>query len=285
MERESLLALLTLLLGGLALQLFAAWPHRRVLLSWSRQLERRQWLALWGPIAPALCVAAWLCGWALSQPDPVPYRVDRFIFLLCVPMVVIGLRALCRAVWSLCRSPDHYAIATVGVLKPRIVVAPDLERVLDPRAFAAAMAHERAHLRHRDPLRIWLAQFVTDLQWPWGSAHRRYTSWLAALENARDDEARAAGVDGADLAAAVLGSLRLQMAKPGPHATLTGESPALPARIERLLQPLPQTTPPRETPWLVLLGSLSLVLLLALDVGAAWGGRLIAPLVAIGSGL
>jgi hypothetical protein len=59
----------------------------------------------------------------------------------------------------------------------------------------------------------------------------------------------------------------------------------LPARIERLLQPLPQTVAPRETPWLVVLGSLSLALLLALDVGATWGGRLIAPLVAIGFGL
>lgn len=284
MERETLLMLLMLLLGGLALQLFSAWPPRRVFLSWSRPLEQRQWRALWSPLVPALCVAAWLLGWALSQPDPVPYRVDRFIFLLCVPFLAIGLRALSRAVWSLWRSPDDYAIATVGVLKPRIVVAPGLERVLDPHAFAAAVAHERAHLRHRDPLRIWLAQFVTDLQWPWGSAQRRYTSWLAALENARDDEARAAGVDGADLAAAVLGSLRFQMANPG-YATLTGESPALPARIERLLRPLPQTTPPRETHWLVVLGSLSLALLLALDVGAAWGWRLIAPLVAMGSGL
>ena len=285
MERETLLMLLMLLLGGLALQLFSAWPHRRVFLSWSRPLERRQWRALWSPLVPALCVAAWLLGWALSQPDPVPYRVDRFIFLLCVPFLAIGLRALARAVWSLWRSPDDYAIATVGVLKPRIVVAPGLERVLDPHALAAAVAHERAHLRHRDPLRIWLAQFVTDLQWPSGSAQRRYTSWLAALENARDDEARAAGVDGADLAAAVLGSLRFQLANPGPYATLTGEAPALPARIERLLRPLPQTTPPRETHWLVVLGSLGLALLLALDVGAAWGGRLIAPLVAIGSGL
>jgi Zn-dependent protease with chaperone function len=284
MERESLLVLLMLLLGGVALQLFAAWPHRRLALSWSRQLERRRWLSLWGPIVPALCVAAWLCGWALSQPDPVPYRVDRLIFILCVPFAAIGLRALFRAGWSLWRSPDDYAIATVGVLRPRIVIAAALAEVLDRGAYEAALAHERAHLQHRDPLRIWLAQFVTDLQWPWGSAQRRYSSWLAALENARDDEARAAGIDGADLAAAVLGSLRLQIAHSGPHAMLTGDPSALPARIERLLQPLPEFPPPRETPWFVVLGSLVLLLLIALDVGAVWGARLIAPFVALGTG-
>jgi hypothetical protein len=285
MERESLLTLLTVMLGGTVLQMFAAWPHHRVVLSWARQLERRRWLALWGPIVPALCVAAWLCGWALSQPDPVPYHVDRLIFILCVPFVAIGLRALFRAIWSLWRSPVDYAIATVGVLMPRIVIAPALAEILDRRAYEAAIAHENAHLRHRDPMRIWLAQFVTDLQWPWRSAECRYTSWLAALENARDDEARAAGIDGADLAAAVLGSLRLQIANSGPHATLTGDPAALPARIERLLQPLPESMPPRDIPWVVVLGSLGLALLIALDVGAAWGAKLIAPLVALGAGI
>jgi len=284
MERESLLTLLMLMLGGMVLQIFAAWPHRRVVLSWARQLERRRWLALWAPIVPALCVVAWLCGWALSQPDPVPYHVDRLIFILCVPFVAIGLRALFRAIWSLWRSPVDYAIATVGVLRPRVVIAPALAEALDRRAYEAAMAHENAHLRHRDPLRIWLAQFVTDLQWPWRSAQRRYSSWLAALENARDDEARASGIDGADLAAAVLGSLRFQMANSGAHATLTGETPSLPARIERLLRPLPESSQPREMPWSVVVGSLCLVLLLALGLGAAWGARLIAPLVALGGG-
>src|ERR1700736_3053942 len=84
-ERESLLVTLILLLGGLALQLFAAWPTHRVGLSAARQLERRRWFALWFPIAPALLVVAWLCGWALSQPDPVPGHVGRLIFIACGP--------------------------------------------------------------------------------------------------------------------------------------------------------------------------------------------------------
>jgi hypothetical protein len=283
-ERESLLVMLILLLGGLAIQLFVAWPDHRVRLSASRQLERRRWFALWFPIAPALLVAAWLCGWALSQPDPVPGHVGRVIFIACAPFVVVGVRALVRAAWSLWRSPAGYAIATVGLFRPRIVIAPELTRLLDERALQAAFAHERAHLRHRDPLRIWLAQFVTDLQWPWGSAQRRFTRWLATLEHARDDEARATGIEGADLAAAVLGSLRLQLGTHGTGATLIGEMPALPIRIARLLQPLSETPARRETPGLVIIGSLFIALLLAVVVGVVWGERLIAPLIAMSGG-
>jgi hypothetical protein len=283
-ERESLLVTLMLLLGGLAIQLFAAWPNHGAGLSPSRQLERRHWFALWFPIAPALIVAAWLCGWALSQPDPVPGHVGRLMFIACVPFVVVLVRALARAACSLRRSPGRYAIATVGLLKPRIVIAPELPRVLDERALQAAFAHERAHLEHRDPLRIWLAQFVTDLQWPWGSAQRRFRCWLAALEHARDDEARAAGIEGADLAAAVLGSIRFQRGTAGTGATLTGETPVLPARIARLLQPLPETPPFRETRGIVVIGSLLVALLLAVESGVAWGERLIAPLIAISGG-
>ena len=183
MERESLLAMLIVLLGGLALQLFAAWPGRINNRSAARQLERLHWLALWWPAAPALTVAAWLCGWALSQPDPVRAHVGRLIFIATVPFVIVGGRALVRAAWSLYQAPRIYAIVTVGLLRPRIVVAPELAKTLDEQALRAALAHERTHVRHRDPLRIWLAQFVTDLQWPWGSARRRFTCWLATLEH------------------------------------------------------------------------------------------------------
>src|SRR5208282_1213855 len=125
-ERESLLATLIVLLGGSALQLFAVWPGRIDIKSASRQLERLHWLALWWPAAPALTVAAWLCGWALSQPDPVPAHVGRLIFIATVPFVIVGGRALVRAAWSLYQAPRIYAIVTVGLLRPRIVVAPEL---------------------------------------------------------------------------------------------------------------------------------------------------------------
>src|SRR5580692_2323767 len=244
MERESLLTVLTILLGGVALQVIGAW-----LSAYSRrkpgfELERAAWLRLWRPLAPALIVAAWLCGWALSQPDPVPARVGPLVFIVCAPFVLIGMRAILRAGWSLLGSPEQFGIATIGLIRPHIVFAPELARLLDDRAIQAALAHERAHVRHRDPLRIWIAQFVTDLQWPWISAQKRFERWLAALERARDDEARAEGIEGADLAAALVASVRfhrnmtIAAGAAGACARLTGDRSALEERVARLLQPL-----------------------------------------------
>lgn len=283
MERESLLVVLIILLGGMAMQVFAAVPTGGGHETLSRRREIRLWLGLWWPLATALTVAAWLCGWALSQPDPVPGHVSGLIFLLAAPFLAIGLRALVRAGWSLCHTPRELGIATVGIVSPHIVIAPELEQALDPRALRAALAHERMHILHRDPLRIWLAQVVTDLQWPWGSAQRRFTDWLAALELARDDEARAHGVDGADLAAAVLGSVRFQAHSPRAVATLIGRPEALPLRIARLLAPLPASaaTPGADLPYVALTGALTLVWSSAILLGLACGEPLVDTLLAL----
>jgi Zn-dependent protease with chaperone function len=282
-ERESLLATLIVLLGGLALQLFAVWPGRIGRQSALRPQERLHWVAIWWPAAPALTVAAWLCGWALSQPDPVPAHVGVLIFIAAAPFGIVGVRAIVRAAWSLWHSRRAYGIATVGLLWPRIVIEPEFAAALDDRAMQAALAHERTHVRHRDPLRIWLAQFVTDLQWPRPSAQLRFTGWLATLEQARDDEARARGVEGADLAAAVLGALRFQVASSPSAATLTGRPDALAARIARLLQPLPEIPPEEEPPYLILAAGLAVVWLVAIMLGVSCGERLIDSLLAMSS--
>jgi Zn-dependent protease with chaperone function len=164
MERESLLTVLMILLGGMALQLIGAGLSSRFRSSRFCEPERAAWFRLLWPLIPALLVAACLCGWALSQPDPVPDRVGPLVFIVCVPFGSIVVRALFRAAWSLLRTPERLGIATIGLIRPRIVVAPELARLLDDRAMLAALAHERAHVRHLDPLRIWIAQFVTDLQ-------------------------------------------------------------------------------------------------------------------------
>jgi Zn-dependent protease with chaperone function len=283
-ERESLLTLLIVFLGGVTLQLFAAWTWRDGSDSVSRSVERRRWLALWWPAVPTTVVAAWLCGWAFSQPDPVLDPVGPFLFFACAPFGAVVLRAVVRAGWSLARSPGDCGVATVGLLRPHIVFSPQLARRLDDRAVEAALAHERAHVRHYDPLRVWVAQLVTDLQWPWNSAQNRFTSWLTALEIARDDEARAAGVDGADLAAALVGSLRFQSAKRCTGGVgLIGQPEVVQARIARLLRPLPNAVSPREPSRLATATFLVLTLGLAMGLGVAWGERVIGPLLALSS--
>lgn len=283
MERESLLCVLIVLLGGLALQCSAVWFKAEDGASDARQLERLRWFALWRPIVAALFVAAALVGWATSQPDPVPDRVGPLVFVIGAPFALIFLRAAFRATWSLLRPAGDYSIATVGILRPRVIVAPELAQSLDEQALEAALAHERAHARHWDPLRIWIGQFAADMQWPWACGERRFTAWLAALEHARDDEARTEGVDGAALAAAVLGSLRFQTEGRGVEARLTGDEADLQARIARLLEPLSNTPNQQGPSPLKVAGSLTLGYALALAFGAAFGEMLIRPLLALTS--
>jgi len=283
MEREFLLTVLTILLGGLALQLVGGWISTHVRSRSGHEFEHAAWLRLWRPLAAALVVVAWLCGWALSQPDPVPHHVGPLVFIVCAPFALIGIRAVVRAGWSLLASTRGLGIATVGLIYPRIVVAPELAALLDERALRAALAHERAHVRHWDPLRIWIAQFVTDLQWPWASARRRFETWLAVLEHARDDEARAQGIDGSDLAAALVASIRFHRnIRAGVCAQLTGhDRSVLEQRVDRLLRPL-DTAPKRTTPTaLQLTLFLMLALLAALALGRVYGEQVVDLLLSL----
>jgi beta-lactamase regulating signal transducer with metallopeptidase domain len=167
-------------------------------------------------------------------------------------------------------------------MRPHIVVAPELAQFLDDRAMRAALAHERAHVRHLDPLRIWIAQFATDLQWPWSSAQTRFEAWLAALEHARDDEARREGVDGADLAAALVASIRFHRdSAVGICAPLIDNRSALEERIARLLQPLTSPSDNARTTLQVAV-LLTLALMGAVALGALYGERLVVgPLLAV----
>ena len=295
MERESLLAIMLMVLGGAVLQLFALWPLQASREAPPGELERRTWIALWTPIAPMLFVAAGLLGWALQESDPVRDPLDPGVLLaIWAPFGLVFLRAAARAVWALVSQPADCGVSTVGLIQPQVLFSPFLAKQLDDSVIRAALAHERAHALHRDPLRIWIAQLATDLQWPWPSAKRRFEVWLDALELARDDEARACGADGADLAAAVLASVRfLSRLRPQEsvrfkgtqlaHARLTGNSRALRNRVSRLLSPLPEPSRdgPRGPRWLDRAGYLLIPLLAAAVVlGLLYGERIVHPLLA-----
>jgi beta-lactamase regulating signal transducer with metallopeptidase domain len=183
-------------------------------------------------------------------------------------------RALLRAKRALKAEGEPLA-ATLGLLRPRVFISPRLAASLDSNALEAAREHERAHARHRDGLRIWLAQLATDLQWPWPAAQARLRSWLHALELARDEEARRRGTNGSDLAAAILGAVRIaQAAGSTPPAALLGAQDMLSDRLSRLLEPVCPEEGQRATRWYhvpILLGVLTLV--------AAVGARCGEPLV------
>lgn len=271
MDRELVLAILALAVGGLALELCGWWPAAvtRSKPSSGRHVERLAWRRIWGPLLPTAMVLASLAGWALVEPEaaePVPAR----LILVALPFAMLLVRAAARSLRAMLPVDRTPLAATLGFVRPRVVISARLIAALDEPALNAARAHEEAHARHRDPVRIWLAQLATDLQWPWPAAARRFRTWLLAMEVARDEEARAEGVEGADLAAAVLAAVRLEGAAP-PVTGLTGDPAGLRERVERLLAPLSSDEPRLPSPrWL-----LPLALACAVAMGALFGEALV----------
>ncbi len=256
-DREVVLAVLTVLVVGGTLPFGAvlgfafARPARPV--DSGRDLERAAARRVLIPLVPALISLAAVLGWALVEPANSE-RVPVLAFAIAVPMLVVCIRAAVRAVRALVPCPVNTA-ATVGLFAPRAVVCGDFASQLDDDALNAVLAHERAHVAHRDPLRVWLAQLVTDLQWPMPGARARLQEWRFALELARDEEARAQ-IDGADLAAAILVAVTVEPSAPVALVGVASPSDALRLRVQRLLEPLPPASvrPPGGLPALIVPG-------------------------------
>jgi hypothetical protein len=235
-EREDLLSLLTLALAGNAVLLAALLPVRALQAGSGRDLERHRFRALLRPLFFGAVVFAVLGGWALLEPDDAE-RPPELLFAVAIPATLVVARAVARLIWTFTRKHGGTPAFTAGLLRPRAFIEPAFAAQLDPAARDAAIEHERAHVRHRDPLRILAAQFATDLQWPVPAARRRLTAWRQALELARDEDARESGVDGADLAAAIVCAAKVSCAT-GAAAALT-EQELIEDRVGRLLEPLP----------------------------------------------
>lgn len=237
MDRDLILA--GLIVTGTSVTLLAAgqWPTALDLRASARVGEREAWRSLWWPLALALVVACVFIGWAIMEPAQSDEHLPSSVVVSAVLFVGSWVRAAVRATVALTRRDSHVA-GTVGLWRPTVVISDELVARVDEDALEAVLAHERAHVQHRDPLRIWLAQIVTDLQWPFPGARRRFDRWRHVLELARDEEVRAGGVDGADLASAILAAARLLIRNPQ-GATLIHTRVGLETRITRLLAPLP----------------------------------------------
>jgi Zn-dependent protease with chaperone function len=235
-DRDVVLAGLLIITVGLTLLAVAPWPRPITPRRNAREWELAAWRALWWPSVPVVAVISILIGWAIVEPAISDDHLPFSAVVLSALFLGMWLRVMIRAVRAL-RSRTPVVAGTVGLWRARVVFSDDLIARLDPHALDAAEAHETAHVRHRDPLRIWLAQLITDLQWPWPAAMRRFERWRHVLELARDEEARLSGADGADLAAAILVAAKLQMS-PAPGASLIEDSIGLQERINRLLAPV-----------------------------------------------
>ncbi len=273
MNRELLVLGLTALVGGgaawLAAPLCGLPSARAGEPAWQR--ERRAWRWLISPLVVVAAGTAMLLGWALQEPEVSDERLTWLAWIAVAVVLALWLRAVARLVYAIHARPA-VPIAVVGLASPRVVVDPQLRHVLDADAFAAALAHEAAHVRHRDPLRIALAQLAADLQWPWPQPRRTLALWRDLLEQTRDDEAVLDGVRADDLAAAIVGTARWGVR--GAGAALT-EGGRIEHRIRRLLDGAPPDRPRRS--WLFALAVVS-GLAAALVIGFAVGDELLARL-------
>lgn len=139
--------------------------------------------------------------------------------------------------------PDFaHPVALIGFLHPRIIVSADFARAsreLDPGALAIALAHEYAHVAHRDNWKLLSLSFLPTC----GRLLPGGNPWLPLWQLATDWAADDAAV-GADRARALLLAETLVRAAacsphrsrtPGLSTGLTGVETGLPARVDRLI--------------------------------------------------
>ena len=272
MEREATLLVVSLALCGPLCFVFGALapPIDRFVRS-GRQAEAAAWRRLWLPLAPAAFALLLLLGWTMQEADNTDDMLDPILLLAALPGAIIGARALARGLSAAIGKYNPLA-ATIGLVHPKAIIDESLSIALDPDALDAVRAHEAAHVRHRDPLRIWLAQLGADLQWPARSARARFRNWLHALEVARDEEARESGTDGDALASAIVTVAQLAQGRAPACAGLIGSGELLRDRIARLLRPT-VTMPYRgRALWAAMIAA---TVLFGLGLGVLGGDRLL----------
>lgn len=279
MEREAVLVTVAAALCGLVVWLSAlpvgrAWPR-------TRHPEHLAWWWLVLPLFAGGVVLAFLLGWALQEPDPADEHVGIPLYLLAVLTGGIALRAIIRSAKALRSSARaKIPIGTIGLVKPQVVVSDDFRRIASGDVLAAALTHETAHVKRRDPLRIWLAQLAADLQWPIPGTARRFSAWLLALEAERDNEAVASGAAAEDLAEAILTAARLQCgASTGLAANAAGGGDGIAWRVRRLLSPDVSggTIAPRRA-FLITRASCTAVVIGAVWLGLTYGEAVLSVL-------
>jgi Zn-dependent protease with chaperone function len=128
------------------------------------------------------------------------------------------------------------AIATRGVFAARVVVQGRFVRALDDASLLGALRHEAAHLRDRDPLRYFVAEWALAAN-PLGGwlLRSEFTRWLVARETHCDREAVLAGASATALAHALIRAARFPAPVAGRTALGASGAKVLRLRIGLLL--------------------------------------------------
>ncbi|MBA2941714.1 M56 family metallopeptidase [Paenibacillus sp. CGMCC 1.16610] len=127
---------------------------------------------------------------------------------------------------------------TIGFRKPQIILSTGLLDMLDPTELHAVIDHEKCHMKHRDPLAIFLLSIMSKALW-----YIPIFAWLAKkypimIELRADKYAIGQMNQPADLGSALLKLLKLQ--SPAPNLSLSHASFAetsMNVRIKHILDP------------------------------------------------
>jgi len=184
-----------------------------------------------------------------------------------VPPAVLGAAAALGIVGRVDAVGTGEAFAvTYRLIRPRILVSTALAAELTAAEVAAVLAHEREHVRHRDPLRILAVRLLAAFAW-----YAPAANWLASRTVLRRelaaDRASARGAGRGVLAGALLKLASLPACPAAAAAAPAPDSPgALQARVAQLeggRPPRPRLTPPR------VLGTMGIVAVLAAAGGCS----------------
>jgi len=147
----------------------------------------------------------------------------------------------CAASLEVVAGAEPFAI-TYGLLRPRILVSAGLATALAPAEIRAVLAHEREHLRHRDPLRLLATRLLAAWCCYLPAAHW-FADWAALRRELAADRA-AAGCTGRGVLAAAL----LKLASTPPYPTVGAASPggSEPWSLEARVTQLENGRPPRQ---------------------------------------
>jgi Zn-dependent protease with chaperone function len=136
---------------------------------------------------------------------------------------------------------DAFAV-TYGLIRPRILVSTGLTVALTPAEIGAVLAHEREHLRRRDPLRLLAARLFAA--WGWYLPAAGWLARRAALRRELAADRAAAGFIGRAVLAGALLKLAAMPACPAVAAASPAEDG--PWSLEARVTQLEAGRPPRQ---------------------------------------
>lgn len=170
---------------------------------------------------------------------------------------------------------------TVGLWRHHILLSTGLLTALSPAEIRAVVSHEWGHISRRDPLRLVLLRWCSELLWFLPIVRVFAQESARAMEEAADDVAVVLTAQPLDLAAALVKAAQAQALPHWSAVSVLGGELGVTARVERLLDVAPPRTRRRHARDWVVSGVVATCLLVLLvvprqpDVAAA-----LAPLLA-----